>query len=50
MKARFITAYQFLCGSTRREAEAAWRRSDDMSRNLTIAIFEGNAAATFSFN
>ncbi len=48
MRQMYITAYQWLYGATKREAEKAWRRSDDERRSIVIKCFTDNAKKTFT--
>lgn len=48
LKQRFITAYQWNWGCSKKEAEKAWAKMDDEGRKLTIQIFEENAKRVFN--
>lgn len=47
MKERFIMAYRWAFGCSRKEANAAYLNADDERRRLIIETFEGNARKSF---
>lgn len=47
MKSRFITAYIWWCGCTRKDAVKAYKKATPEFVNLIITAFESNAINTF---
>ena len=49
-KQKFITAYSWLLGFTKREAEETYKTADEEYINVIIDVFERNAKLSFYNN